>query len=111
MSRLCNPKWRKDATGKNPCTMKWNKLGEAAYKKLLVLNSNPKLDIAIYNRCRKLYSKRAFFAGHRNGQDGFCGGQHTHDIDQFIRGYDWTLALIRRYKDRDCRYWVDIQAI
>jgi len=97
MARICGPKV-------------WRGLPDKAYAKLAAINRDTRLDIGLYNRCRKHFNKRAFFARHRNGSSG-AQSPNTEDIDRFIRGYDWTLDKVRKYGDRDCRYWVKIQKI
>jgi len=116
MARLCDASWRRHSSTHggtlNKCDLAWQSgWGDSGYRKLLVLNRNPRLDISIYNRCRKIFSKREFFAGHRDGWTGLCQAQNTADINQFIEAYDWTVQQLRKYPGRNCRFWVNVQAI
>jgi len=90
----------------------WKGLKEEDYYKMRVVNRNLKLDIKIYKKCRKSLSKQKFFAGHRNGYTGFHDAPKTHDINCFIKAFDWTMKRFKKgHTKDDLRFWVDIGAI
>jgi hypothetical protein len=90
----------------------WKGMAEHDYHKMRVVNRNLKLDIKIYKKCRKSLSKQKFFAGHRNGYTGFYDAPNTHDINCFIKVFDWTKKWLQKgHLKNDLRFWVDLGAI
>jgi len=92
------------------CHRQWRHLSSTAYNTLAVLNKNAKLDTQVYAQCRKQFSKRKFFATHRNGETGF-NNPNTEDINKFIASYDWTLKHLQGHASDDVRFFVDVPAI
>jgi len=92
------------------CHASWRHLGANNYRTLAVLNHNPKLDINVYKQCRSKFSKRKFFATHRDGETGF-NHPFTTDIDKFIASYDWTLQHLQGHASDDVRFWVNVPPI
>lgn len=66
------------------CHQPWSHLGPNDYHTFAVLNSNTRLDIEVYGKCRQRFSKRLFFASHRNGETGFYN-PNTDGINKFIQ--------------------------
>lgn len=92
------------------CHSQWNYLEADDFDTSAVLNSNPALDVQVYNECRDMFGAN-WWAGHRNGSTGL-EYPYTDDIANFKIAMDWTYQMIRDEHTQDnIRMWVNIGAI
>lgn len=88
-------------------------LTAADYGRARALNTDRKLDVAVYNAAVKQYGLDRFLAGHRGGQTGL-NNPNTEDAKRFIAAYKWTvdrLSSNAEYRTNGIRFWVMIPAI
>ncbi|MBC8085410.1 MAG: hypothetical protein H7Z21_19600 [Hymenobacter sp.] len=80
------------------------------YGRARQLNSNRKVDVAVYHAAIKRYGLDRFLAGHRNGQTG-TSNPNTRDINRFRAAFRWTRDRIgsnSAYRINRVRFWVRV---
>lgn len=92
------------------CYRPWRRYGQNQYKKMAILNNNPRLDIKVYHTCRRKKGKTGFLREHRGRCPGMSRSQVRYDQRRFIGVYDWTYNMLKGHETDDVRCWAEVPA-
>ncbi len=102
---LCKQNWGQSRR----CYRPWRSYGKSDYRKMDVLNSDERRDIAVYRACTA-GRQVAFLRNHRGKCPGLSAAQVRADQRRFIDVWKWTLNLVRGHMTDDLRFWVQVPA-
>ncbi len=102
---LCKQNWGQSRR----CYAPWRRFGPQDYRRMAEMNSNERLDIAVYRAC-SVGRQTAFLVNHRGRCPGMSPNQVRADQQRFIDVWKWTLDLARDHMTDNLRFWVQVPA-